>query len=308
MQSESRAITGIVFSKDRALQLDAALRSFFLNCFDPDLIILKVLYTASTDRFLGQYQDLRLTYSENPHVKFIQQVNFKKDVYATLDVPDSRWKCLAENFISPRGNKRASNRFVLFMVDDNIFVRKFHLSEIIRALEQEKNALGFSLQLGTNISYCYPLDISLKFPNHIPIFDDIIKYHWPDAGDGLNYPLEVSSSIYRISEISSLIVKLHFTNPNTLEAQMAVKAGKFRVSHPYLLCYKSSVTFCSPINKVQSVYDNKSGEKPEYSTDQLARLFDESYRMDIRKYQNMIPSSCHQEVDMVFTKAIYTHD
>lgn len=308
MQSDSSAIIGIVFSKDRALQLDAALRSFFLNCLDPDNISLRVIYTASSDLFLGQYKDLRLAYSENSHVCFIQQKNFEQDVYSAFDVAGSRLIRLVENISAPRRFKHALHKFVLFLVDDNIFIRKLRLSEIIQALEQEKNALGFSLQMGTNINYCYPLDISLKFPNTILIFNDVIKYRWPDAGDGLNYPLEVSSSIYRINEISNLLVKLHFTNPNTLEAQMAAKANEYCVSHPYLLCYKYSVTFCNPVNKVQDIYDNKAGDDPVYSADHLAQLFNDGYRIDIQKYQNMVPRSCHQEVEIIFSKGTSVHD
>ncbi len=38
------------------------------------------------------------------------------------------------------------------------------------------------------------------------------------------------------------------------------------------------------------------------------RLFDEGYRIDIQKYKNMFPSSCHQEVEFVFSKGISGHD
>jgi len=37
----------LIFSKDRALQLDAALRSFLLHCKDPELSEIRILYTTT---------------------------------------------------------------------------------------------------------------------------------------------------------------------------------------------------------------------------------------------------------------------
>jgi hypothetical protein len=293
-------ITGIVFSKDRAMQLDAALRSFFLNCADTNLLTLKVLYTGSTARYLNQYHELSHIFSANPHVEFIEEGNFQRDVFDTIGISLTRWD---QVLIHPRGMKNPSastNQFVLFLVDDNLFIRQFRLARIIEALDSNKDALSFALQVGANIDYCYPLDVSVKFPTFEKLSAGIIKYRWPEAGNGLNYPLEVSSSIYRASEIVNLLAKLKFSNPNTLEAQMAAKASHYRNSYPYLLCHERSVTFCNPINIVQKNYGNRVGVRKEYSTESLAGLFEEGYRMDVQRYQNMIPHACHQEVELCF--------
>jgi len=286
------SMIGIVFSKDRAMQLDATLRSFFLHCADPGQVVLKVIFAGSSEFFLRQYGELKLEYRG---VDFIAQTEFKRDVYDLLGIPLSIWGRLALRFGAAQ---HWAHRHVLFLVDDNIFVRDFRLSDAADALALEKTALGFSLQAGTNINYCYPLDISVQFPAYLPVLGDVIKYRWTEFGDGLDYPLEVSSSIYRQEDIAKLIARLDFFNPNTLEAQMADRAGEFRKSHPYLLSYNQSVTFCNPINRVQNTYANRAGDRPKDSADALARLFEAGHRIDVKAYNNLVPNACHQIVDI----------
>lgn len=287
-------ILGIVFSKDRAMQLDALLRSFFSHCMDANQISLKVLYTGSSEVFLDQYSELAAEY---PMVDFILQNDFKQDVLCLLDIQPS---FLARFFSRKKADN--SKKYVLFLVDDNIFIGDFSFSQIVEALGIEEKALGFSLQLGENINYCYPLNAALCFPPYESILANIIRYSWPEAGEGLNYPLEVSSSVYRWPEIAALLPDLAFSNPNILEARMAAKAENYRDTHPYLLSYKRSVTFCNPVNKVQSTYDNKSGHKFEYTTETLAQLFEEGYRVELRPFREMIPEAAHQLVDITFTR------
>lgn len=294
LSKRHRKIVGILFSKDRALQLDAVLRSFSLHCLDADLVDLKVLYTASSKMLWSQYQRLARDY---PGVTFIAQNDFRRDVLRILDIPSSTWERL---YLRLSNNKTVDDRYVLFLVDDNIFVRNFRIAEAVTALDNEKDALGLALQLGKNVTFCYPLDIPLSFPAYVPVTGQVIKYCWTEAGAGLNYPLEVSSSLYRLSDITGLLARLKFSNPNLLEGQMAAQAQGYRASHPHLLCYQESVTFCNPINKVQSVYANKSGSHPEYSVEALARKFEDGYRIDVQKYQGLMTTACHQEVELVF--------
>ena len=285
-------VIGIVFSKDRAMQLDATLRSFFLHCTDPARVMLKVIFTGSSGLFLSQYDRLKAEYRG---VDFIAQTDFRWNMYDLLGIPSSKWGRLA---LRIGASPQSAHRYTLFLVDDNIFVRDFRLSDAADALEREKTALGFSLQAGTNINYCYPLDISVRFPSYLPVSGNVIKFKWTEIGGGLDYPLEVSSSIYRQGEIARLIARLDFSNPNTLEAQMAAHAEDFRKSHPWLLSFNQSVTFCNPMNRVQDIFANRAGDRPEYSADALALLFETGRRIDVRAYNNLVPDACHQIVDI----------
>ena len=240
-KSLNTKINGIIFSKDRPLQLDGTLRSFLLHCKDPEFVRLKVLYTTSSPVQETLYQRL---IREHPAVKFVKEQNFKRDLLTLLEGPE----------------------MILFLVDDAIFIKDFSLMDVIDSLKRHSSALGFSLRLGRNTTYCYSLDK----PQHLPAFQHlsprILKYNWTTEEYDFGYPLEVSSSVYRAKEMQPLLARLPFSNPNTLEDLMDKHKNAFRESNPFLLCYEQSVTFCAPMNKVQTVASaNRASGKVEYS-------------------------------------------
>jgi hypothetical protein len=196
---------------------------------------------------------------------------------------------------------------VLFVVDDTVFVREFGLREVQDMLNAYPRALGFSLRLGTNTRYCYPLDKPQAIPAFTHLANDVMMFDWSSLGKDshdFGYPLEVSSSAYRASELVSLLSRLAFENPNTLERQMAANADLFCTRNPCLLCYERSVAFSIPINRVQRVYKNRAAETPEYSAECLAKMFDDGYRIKVEVYSGFVPNGCHQEVELFFERRL----
>ncbi|MEG6521765.1 hypothetical protein [Desulfotomaculum sp. 1211_IL3151] len=273
---EKKKIVGVIFSKDRAMQLDATLRSFYLHCHDPQSIDLNVIYLASNDQHKEQYQKLMQEYQA---VVFLEETNFKEQLL-----------------------KMMKNRaYILFLVDDNLFVRKFSVQLFIDCLEDYPAALGYSLRLGWHSVYCYAYDRSQKVPAFQEIKDGVLLYDWTKAELDFAYSLEVSSSVYRTSDLLPLLELLHFTNPNTLEALLSTQ--RQRVSNKNkLICSKFCTAFCNPINKVQQVYHNRAGNLFSYSVEELSNLFKEGYRINVEKYKGYLPMACHEEVEYSFTK------
>jgi FkbM family methyltransferase len=72
---------GIIFSKDRAMQLDATLKSFYMYCKDYPSVDLKVIYTSSDQYYAIQYRQLAAEYEE---VDFIKEKNFKEDLLSNV--------------------------------------------------------------------------------------------------------------------------------------------------------------------------------------------------------------------------------
>src|SRR5262245_22785832 len=72
----------IIFSKDRAMQLDATLRSFYARCLDADDLSINVLYLATEPRHIRQYQELIKAY---PKVDFLSQKDFRKNLLWLLN-------------------------------------------------------------------------------------------------------------------------------------------------------------------------------------------------------------------------------
>ena len=299
----------LIFSRDRALQLEAALRSFFLHCDDSNLADIRVLYKTTSTRHETQYQELAKTYAGI--VNFIQENKFRQDVLNILKPESERfnfhfWRVLSVlpfqlYLIISRGLKRLFEEdSILFLVDDNIFIREFSLRNCAKQLHNHHEVLGFSLRLGKNTSYCYPLEKPQALPSFQLVGGRILKYNWTISENDFAYPLEVSSSLFRLRDIVPLIIGLKFSNPNTLEGRMYARVKKFRKSQPYLLCFEKSVTFCNPLNLVQTVSPNRSSQKSDFSSEALAERFARGERIKIEAYDGLTPISSHQEEPLIF--------
>ena len=305
----------LIFSFDRAMQLDAALRSFLLHCKDAHQFSLVVLYKASDEIYLRQYARLAQEFKDHQNLRFVQERSFRRDVLVLLQgAAQGSLTRTCYRFLARFGPRAAwltglqlpiqPQQPLLFLVDDNLFVRPFELQEVTRALAEHPEALGFSLRLGANTGYCYTRSRPQELPHFSPIENGILKYSWTNAVDDFGYPLEVSSSVYRLDDIYPLLCKIPFSNPNRLEGKLARQAQSFRQRSPYLLCYPQSVTFCNPVNMVQTVIQNRSGTSQEFTKERLAQLFEEGYRINVEAFTGFVPNSCHQEADLVFERAV----
>ena len=311
------------------MQLDAVLRSFYLHCQDADgNTDICVIYKVSNERHAQQYKELPHFY---PQVEFREQKNFYKDLLDNINPYQSgSWKNFLYRVLLgissigfPVGSRMDSimrhfvdepkirlltmllprietNAGILFLVDDNIFVRDFYLSEIISALEKNPQVIGFSLRLGRNTQYCYSLSRQQPLPEFNLSLQNILKYNWAKAEVEFAYPLEISSSLYRVGIVASFFMSMWFRNPNELEGKIAARSFILKNQFPELMCFDKSVTFCNPINLVQSVSNNRAGEQVDLSTDHLAELFAEGKRVNILSFDGFTSNACHQEMELIF--------
>lgn len=322
------SICVLIFSRDRAMQLDATLRSFFLHCKDSQLPQIYVLYKSTSNQHHLQYQILRDNY---PEVNFVKQGQFRRDVlrivnpypfvsfsalvHSVVDIIISAFLLIervptrvlqgVSYLVREKLLKRfvpvvSGNQFLLFLVDDNLFVKDFSLEDILETLGEHPDALGFSLRLGTNITHCYMLDQPQSLPEFTPLDNLFMKFDWTVAELDFAYPLEVSSSIYRTRDVFPIIATQPFVIPNLLESQLASSADSFATKMPSLICPRHSYTFCNAINLVQTVASNKAGVDVGYTSDHLADLFDQGYRIRVDAYSGFVPNGCHQEVPLEF--------
>lgn len=300
-------ILGLLFSKDRAMQVDACLASFFRHVEDEVSANMFVVYNASSQRFLRQYEELACRYRGK--ALFVLEQGFRSNVLqiirsvGTSDTSDnvSFGFDTLRRFFQPRMiPTETQGDAVLFLVDDTLFVRPIELAAAQTALWMHGDALGFSLRLGRNTKRCYVLDRRQELPRFENAGERTLKYDWRHADGDFGYPFEISSSLYRLPIMSRLVSRLSFTDPNTLESQLALCSKRFMRSMPFMLCPENSVAFSAPVNRVQDVYENRSGANPEWSIRRLADRFDEGLRIDIAALDGFIPSSCHQEVELSF--------
>lgn len=268
----------VIFSKNRPMQLDLTLTSNKKYCIEKEIRNECVIYKATDEHYEKAYQQVA---KEHPSVKFIKETNFKLNLY----------NCLKRK------------EYVLFVVDDCIFTNKYSLNTIKINLDICNGVLGFSLRLGNNTKFCYPLKIENQIPYMQSLGKNIYAFNWKEAGEGdFSYPLEVSSSIYRITDIKPIIEGIHYSNPNSLEWILYNYVPNL-VRRPFLLSYDISVAFCNPINRVQTENSvNRVGSNPNYTIESLLELYEQGYRIDVNKFDGFVSNGAHQEVDLSFIK------
>lgn len=316
--SEPQALTdaclvGVVFSRDRALQLEALLDSLASHCEDPSSLTgLHVLHTGTSPRFKRQYEALERRWQGPMPVTFRDERRFRRELLAILGLRDrrSRRAGFLPRALTARLARAAGGTpvvgapwdYLLFLVDDNVFVRAFSLAAALHALRRRPQAIGFSLRLGRNTTYCYPHAATQIPPPFAAVAPGVLAFDWPGAQHDFGYPFEVSSSIYPAATIAGLLATLDYSNPNTLEEALALATRRYGLSRERreLCCFETSVTFCNAVNKVQTTLANRSGDSPALSAAALADLFDAGMRIDTEALTGFLPNGCHGDVPFAF--------
>lgn len=298
--------SAIVFSKDRPLQLHATLSSYYRHALDAEEASLYVIYKATSVEFAKGYSLIKTELP--PTIKWIQETNFKHNLLDAIHYSHCG-SGLLDQLLSVISNKifptsSFSCTSILFMVDDTIFTGPFSLLQINNLLLEHPDSIGFSLRLGRNTTYCYSHGSIQQLPSFI-ILDQALKFHWLGQSGDFGYPLEISSSVYRTTDIAFLLRKSRYINPNQLEQCLSASTKLLNEKHNSLLCFSQSVAFSTPINKVQSIYDNKSGSNDAYSSHALNMLLLGGHRIDIAKFTGYISNGAHQEVVLPFTITDY---
>lgn len=259
------------------MQLWAMLESFYAHCAPHDSLAVTVTCKWDDDRYKKQYDQVKEAF---PSVEFIGQ-DYRKDVLCHVDKPNIK--------------------HVTFVVDDCVFIAPFDFDDIIESLDSNERALGFSLRYGTTINYNYNKMVAHGQPPFLATDKpDIVKYNWPTALTTFNYPLEISSSVYRKDQILGLMQFCDIENPNTFEAELAALRMVAAKRYPQLLCYEKPRAFCLTANRVQSVFKNPAGEVFGDTPEQLAGLFERGKKIDVSKFDGFVPNSCHCEKELEF--------
>ena len=318
----------IIFSMNRAMQLDAMLRSLYFHCVDAESMEIYVLYRTTDVIYTRQYEELIERY---PRVRFVVEKNFRQDLLSLVNpyplgsnanrlfqfisklgginfLPGTflfrLWRGVVENtmlfFARIFLPLPEEEQFYLFLVDDSIFTNEFNLQGVLNTFRQQKDLLGFSFRLGENTTHCYVSNHLQELPSFINISENILIFKWVCADQDFGYPLEISSSIYSMKIVLPLFVSISFRSPNALEEKMAYHVRNFRNSHPYLGCYRCSVAFCNPVNIVQEEIANRAGEKHYYQADELRDRFERGESINIDALNDFVSNACHQEVELSF--------
>jgi len=256
----------LVFSRNRAFQLDCFLRSARENA-KIELSDVSILYKYDPEFF----ESLEILKLEYPKCRFIDEINFREQ---TIE-----WVEKATDTLS-------------FATDDALFTREVNTTFASDILLQNPRILTFSLRLGLNLDWCYPMNRLQIIPNGQLISQTFVWDSRSADGDW-GYPLSVDGHVYRKQEILEIFKRTFFTNPNTLEAN--IQSLKPHL-HSAACCFLRSSYFNSPLNVVQSVYTNRAGQ---VTVNELDKAYRSGKRFDTNLVKNFHNLSAHQEVDLL---------
>lgn len=271
----------IVFSYNRAMQLDFTLRSM-LQHFACSSYRVFVLYHCSSSHLVS-YDILREQYKHEARVVFCnrEQGKFVVDVLPYLFRPRNLYRYFKHSHLRKIGCEfktmlentmfNTQCEFIMFSTDDTVFYRRQCFAEdemmILRANPAQRSLRFY---VGSNLNDCPP---GLETLGGFMTWD----YYSRDTNGNWSYPFAVDATVYSVKHLLSVLKPVLYNSPSTLESfgcrQMAL-LKYFRNGFSPLI---SSVVGL-PMNKVQNVVNNAHGN---YDVLYLNEMFVKGFRLDI---------------------------
>lgn len=274
----------IIFSYNRAMQLDALLTSIASFWKYPDIKI-HVLYNASDNTFSRGYERLKELYSE---VTFTQENTLSYSSYSLAEMTNYFNLKLLYLCSHLRGRKSdfrkkllrilkdSDGRLTMFLTDDSVFIRPTELSqEDMDWLTEHPYLRQLSFRHGAELI------------GERRIRQTNTGYEWLfsefSSNDHWGYRFSLDAHVYCREAILSLLQKASFSNPNTLES-----SGLLHSQHRSMFiqgrCLPHIMVLSFPINIVQKTFQNESlCVNPSLLND----LFLEEYKLEYPKIDSV---------------------
>jgi len=231
----------VVFSKDRACQLDLCLRTIEEKFHVEKNIIVQ--FAASNNLFMEGYQKL---IGCHPGVKFVKETSFQETFLNSL-------------------RPLFQGRYILFLVDDDIFINSVDETEIRALIEMyENNPLihSISLRMNPDVNFCYPARKHIQRPHEFLIENNIMRWNWTQACPHYcwGYPHPIDSHIYELTRVDFIFTQEKYNNPNEFECAFLANTNR---NLPYMISPVQSKIFSIQNNFVKAGAKEKSLVSPE---------------------------------------------
>lgn len=278
--NKMKAISVLIFSKDRAMQLHALLQSIETLCKDV-YDNITILYTYSNFEFQQGYDLLINRYSK---YNFVKETNFEKNV---------------REFIT---NNRT--RYISFLVDDALFFKSLDKDKIISFLSRP-DTISFIPGVGTNTQFSNTASTIFALPE-MEINDGLYIWNWKTTKDQAEFscPLMVVGNIFNTTVFNKLFskIKIRFNNPNFFEELLQfILQNQYKKNIPrYCACFKNSCIVHSANNRVQTTHPNHSGQVYDFTPKNLNSKYLNGMIIDIKDYQFNNIIGMHHELDYKF--------
>ena len=261
----------IVFSKDRAPQLDLLLRTYARHA-KPQPARVSIQYSASTALHERAYRKV-IAHHQALIVEAAQEAGFKPTLLSLMSSSNAR--------------------NVMFLVDDIVFISDFDIDMLA---QWDTHSAIFSLRLGANIvrSFNSRIEVQAQPPlRPVRVRDQqFLNWSWRRGELDWNLPVSLDGNVLPAAEILPVIVSQSIKGPNSLEQAL----GNYRFLFKFRrgACYPTSRLVNLPMNTVKTEpgFDFPNfNVSPEY----LAEQYLQGMQLCVDDHGGMTPDSCHME-------------
>lgn len=183
----------------------------------------------------------------------------------------------------------AGHERVVFHSDDELWFR--HPPPGL--LELDSSELLVTFRQGRNTDYCHPLQRGQWVPEAFP-------WRWRQADLDFAYPLSLNATVYHSRDLLPLL-DFSFTNPTTLEAQLAANAARLTVE--WMTAPEHSCTVSLPHNVTSESSGNPRGRNPDWQPDALRIAYLDGWRIDLGRLDYTLVNAAHVEIPLRFRRA-----
>lgn len=262
----------VIFSKDRACQLESLLRSV-RDHFRSAHLSITVLYKATSPAFNNGYE-LAKKACVCDTVAWRPEQSFQNDVAAICGA-------------------LAPESLVMFLVDDDIVFRQCILDEILGVFSDEH------LFISLRASRTYAGDIPPEFIVVKPYLEwkwNYSKRKWVTW----NYPFSVDGNIFHAAHIGKIIRKISFEAPNSFEGRMHTYRHHWWVKRiKKALAPLDAAVFNNPLNRVQRESETWHNNM---SPESLNNAFLSGMRINNAALYRAQPDATHFDAGISFVK------
>jgi hypothetical protein len=262
----------VIFSKDRACQLDSLLRSL-RDHFCAQTGGITVLYRATTEAFRSGY-DALIKRSTIKGITWRCEKSFSDDV---------------GDIVGGLGN----DSLVMFLTDDAVMFKPCALDPVLAVFT------GRHLFVSLRASRTYAEDTPPEFIAKGAYLEwkwNYSKRRWVTW----NYPFSVDGNIFHARHLRKVVGRISFKAPNSFEGRMHAYRHTWWVKRiPYALAAEEAVVFNNPLNRVQT-------EGRTWHRNVTAEYLNERYlgglEIDNSELYRAVPSATHFAVPVSFVR------
>lgn len=257
----------IVFSKDRACQLEAFLSSCEHHFPDIKDCNVSIIYRFTTAEY-GQGYDICKQAHAGYKWVLEQPGQFKACVMSAID---------------------ARRAFTVFFVDDQIWTAPLSKKDTeLKNFGVTGQQICLSLRLHPGLTYAYAMNAQMRPPK----FHHKNLWQWAAAMGDFAYPMSLDGHIFKTRMVLPALEEFNFKNPNQLEGSWAKRPfpGKYLMG-----CYDTARVINIPFNKVNEECNNRSMSR---SAEELNQRYLTGGRVDWMQLKGYVGNAVHVEMEL----------